>query len=185
MEYTFRKSVLENAKTYRLDANMLVVSAENSKSFSLPFDNIDSIRLYYSPHRFKTHNYNCRITHKGGILLINSSSYDSFGEFSDNRYEYNKFVRALVAAVEAKNTNLQVYAGNMHSTYWFYVFITTVTVLGLAALFSILPIAGGFGFIIGLILVAFYLFYSLKMFIKNYPKQITADSIPEKVLPQI
>lgn len=184
MKYAYRKSALENAKTYSLAENELVISEGNTKKFALPYTDISAIRLFYSPHRYRTHNYVCLVESKHGKFEIKSTSYVSFGEFSDKRYSYKRFVTAFVQEASSKSTNVKLFTGNTTSKYWFYMFITTVTVLGLAGLFAILPIPGGFGFIVGLLMVAYYLFYSLKMFAKNYPRQITNDIIPDKVLPK-
>lgn len=184
IKYKFRKSVLEPTKTLILNYYELVVLEKEVELFKIPYKNIKTIRIYYKPQRYRPNNYECCITYGNSSYRIKSTSYNSVGNFSDLSHIYIPFVEALVAKVFQTNSKAKLFAGNTNTTYWFYVFISTITVLGLAILFLMLPLPGGFGFILGILMVVYYLFYSLKMFIKNYPIQITDGNIPDKVLPK-
>lgn len=184
IQYTFRKSVLEQAKTYKLTQDSVTVTEQGNTAFAIPYNQIHSIRLYYQPQRFRTNNYVCKVQYNNGSMLIKSTSYTTVGHFADLSYTYTPFVKELVKITLQKNLNAKVYSGNTFALYWLYVFITTATVLGLAAFFTFFPVFAGFGFIVSILVIAYYLFYSLKMFVRNYPKRVPNGTIPDTVLPK-
>ncbi|RZK58649.1 MAG: hypothetical protein EOO91_07655 [Pedobacter sp.] len=184
--YTFRKSVLTKPETYTVTDDGLDFTFDGISHATCPYQNIKSIRLIYFPTRLKTNNYICEITLNVPIDLkikIPSISYVSFGEFKDEANSYSQFVKKLANQISRANPFCKFYAGK---PMWKFMLENTLVLLFLAFLFWLLSafssaISGIV--VLRILIVGLSLYYIVKAFTINLPKEFHPLAIPEKLLP--
>lgn len=181
--YAFRKSILEKERHFALLDEGLHVVQEHWPPILIPYERMQSIRVFYQPFRYRTYNYTCIIECNNITLKIYSTSYEAVANFKDLREQYTPFVKELVQRKNAADKTTAMYAGNSSFTYYGYIALIVLTLIGLSVLFSFIPFVGTIGVVLNLFLMAYYLGYTLKMFRVNYPRQMTGGIVPDNVLP--
>lgn len=184
--FTFRRSVLTQPETWKTNSEGLTVSYDGIHESLCVYQNLKSVRLFYFPTRMKTNNYVCEMDflNPPSKMKISSVSYVSFANFEDKAIEYNEFIKNLALNVSQQNPNCKFYAGK---PIWKFVLEHILVVLIIAAIIFSLSFIGAFSasamVVIKLCVVAFSLFYIVKAFRANWPREISATNIPSKVLP--
>ncbi|WP_316768025.1 hypothetical protein [Pedobacter frigiditerrae] len=184
--YTFRKSVLTKPETYSVTEDGLGYTFDGVNFANCPYQNIKSLRLIYFPTRLKTNNYCCEITlnvPEDLKIKIPSISYVSFGEFEDGAINYNTFVKELSKRISQNNPLCKFYAGK---PLWKFVLENTLVLLFLAFLFWILSVFSSAisGIVVlRIFIVGLSLYYIIKAFTINLPKEFDPLAIQEKLLP--
>ena len=96
--YTFRRSVLEEPRTYSLYGDRIVIEAPQVPPQTYLLADVQTVHLKYE-HTKQREYYQCFIHTKRGRIDLRHVHWQSFGEFEDQRATYTPFVRALLAAV--------------------------------------------------------------------------------------
>lgn len=185
ISYTFKKSAITKVQHFELAEQGIVIRQEGNVDALIPYQFIQSIRLCYSPVRYRENNYSCIIKYGSTTTKILSTSYDSMANFSNNADTYNPFVTQLVEKVKAINPSVKINTGQTPAMFYGSIIFTFLMIALLFAVFTLLPVSGSFSIFIKLALVAYYLFYLFKSFKVNKPKQITDTTLPQDILPSI
>lgn len=178
--------MLTKPETYRVTEHGLEYTFDNVNFATCPYQNIKSVRLIYFPTRLKTNNYICEITlniPKDLKIKIPSVSYVSFGEFEDEATSYSEFVKKLTNQISYANPFCKFYAGK---PLWKFILENTLVLLFLTFLFWLLSaFASAISGIVVLriFIVGLSLYYIVKAFTINLPKEFHPLAIPEKLLP--
>lgn len=183
--YTFKKSAIEKIQHWELTNTGVSFKQEGKADALIPYQHISSIRVSYKPFRFRANNYSCIISAGTGKTEIFSTSYESFGKFSDLRATYTPFVKELVHNTRNANPFCQIAAGQSHIKYYGHILVTSSVIVMLLILFSFIPIVGGVAFTIKMLLIGYYIVYIFKSFYVNVPKSVSGYAIPQKVLPNL
>lgn len=107
--YTFRRSVLEEPRTYSLYEDRLVIEGTSPQTYLLA--DVRTVHLKYE-HTKQREYYQCFIHTRRGRIALRHVHWDSFAKFEDQRATYTPFVRALLAAV-AHVPGVRFKAGSM------------------------------------------------------------------------
>lgn len=182
ISFNYRKSILEKERRYELTENGINIYEEDNCINTILYKDIQSIRILYKPQRYRTTNYACIIKTNQSKILLQSTSYKSLANFIDLNEQYALFVRALVKIVDAKNPSAKIASG--HTTFQYIAYTIFLILVGIIVFFALnLPVAIGFTIVLRLILIAYLVYYSIKMLGKNVPKEIKNGEIPKSVLP--
>jgi len=181
--YSERKNAFEKTQFWTIENGFLIKKQEDKMDQIVELKNIKSIQLFYKPHRYRTYNYACRIVTENGLKLeILSTSYESFGDFKNQAETYNPFIQNIVSQTFKKNNRCKIFTG---LTVKSFLIQYLLTFLILWAVTSLLSAFGSGGQMFRLLVMAFYLYYIIVGFKKNFPKEIYDGKIPEKVLPTL
>lgn len=104
--YAFRRSVLEQDKSYSLYTDRLVVDG-----IPYPLSEIRKVHLKYE-HSKQRGYYQCHIHTMRGRIDLRHVHWQSFGSFEDRRASYTPFVKALIAEA-AKMPGVEFRAGSL------------------------------------------------------------------------
>jgi hypothetical protein len=110
-QYTFRRSVLEQNRTYSLQPDRVVIEGDGLPPQSYLFTEVRKVHLKYE-HTKQREYYQCFIHTTRGRIALRHVDYVSFGKFEDRRATYTPFVRALLAAL-ANVPGVQFRGGSM------------------------------------------------------------------------
>jgi hypothetical protein len=110
-QYVFRRSTLENGRTYTLFDDRLVIEGFQSDPQTYLLADIRKVHLKYE-HTKQREYYQCFIHTRRGRIDLRHVSYESFGKFEDRRKTYTPFVKALLAQL-AKLPGVEFRAGSM------------------------------------------------------------------------
>src|SRR5688500_5852319 len=94
--YTFRRSVLEQARTYSLYADRVVVEGTQGPAQTYLLGDVQVVHLKYE-HTKQREYYQCFLHTRRGRIDLRHVDWVSFGQFQDRRATYTPFVRALLA----------------------------------------------------------------------------------------
>ena len=108
--FSFRRSVLEQERTYTLYPDGLVVEGGDAPPQTYLYDEIRKVHLKYE-HTKQREYYQCFIHTTRGRIDLRHVHYVSFGSFEDRRATYTPFVKALLAEV-ARVPGVQLKAGS-------------------------------------------------------------------------
>lgn len=96
--YGFRRSVLEEHRTYSLYPDRLVIEGGQLGLQTYLLGDVQTVHLKYE-HTKQREYYQCFIHTKRGRIDLRHVDWVSFGRFQDLRASYTPFVKALLAAV--------------------------------------------------------------------------------------
>ncbi len=94
--YTFRRSVLEQDRTYSLYPDGIVVEGGDMTPRTYLWEEIRRVHLKYE-HTKQREYYQCFLHTRRGRIDLRHVDWQSFGRFQDRRATYTPFVRALLA----------------------------------------------------------------------------------------
>lgn len=109
--YWFRRSVLEQTRTYSLFPDGIVVEGGDVPPRTYLWSEIRRVHLKYE-HTKQREYYQCFIHTARGRIDLRHLHYVSFGKFDDRRAAYAPFVRALLAEV-ARVPGVELRGGSM------------------------------------------------------------------------
>lgn len=109
-QYLFRRSVLEQHRTYLLYPDRIVVESGEFPAQTYPLGEVESVRLKYERTKQRAY-YQCFIRTRRGRIALHHLSWQSFGKFEDRRAAYTPFVRAVLAQL-AQQPNVRFRAGS-------------------------------------------------------------------------
>jgi hypothetical protein len=109
--YSFRRSALEQTRTYTLHPDRLVVEGGDLAQQTYPLADVRKVHLKYE-HTKQREYYQCFVHTTRGRIDLRHVDYLSFGKFEDRRAAYTPFVKALLAAL-APVPGVQFKAGSM------------------------------------------------------------------------
>ena len=180
MQYSTRKSILENETIYTLTEHELLIKylkTQNEKR--LPYQNIKSIHLKYVSRKSVPSVFICIITTlKNNVFQINSQHFIGYAEFEDRKSTYTPFI--LGFHEKLTQTNINFIKGDNNLTYWFSILLFSILGIGMIALG--ISTTSNYGLIV--LLVTIYLFFRLKdHFSRNKPGNYNPNNIPEELLP--
>ena len=183
--YTFKKSAITNVQHFELAEQGVIIKQDGSVDTLIPYQFIQNIRLCYSPVRYREENYSCTIKYGSTTTKILSTSYDGIASFSNHADTYNPFVIELTEKTKALNPAVKIHSGQTPIMFYSSIVFTFLMIALLFAGFTLLPLNGTLSIFIKIALIAYYLFYLLKSFSVNKPKQITETTLPQNILPNV
>ena len=182
LSYLVRRNAFSKEEEWLVSDTALIKVLEGVQVLNISFADIKSLRLYYNPLRYRTYNYECEViisnTYK---IKIQSTSYDSFATFTNQANSYHPFIKGLVALLTSKNKTAKVFTGFSKKKFIFTYAISLAIVILVVYILSHFPGAK----LIGLLMFAYFAFYIIVGFKKNWPKNIVDNNIPENVLPSL
>lgn len=185
ISYTFKKSAITKAQHLELAEQGIIIKQDGHVDVLIPYQAIQSIRLCYTPVRYRENNYSCIIKYGSTITKILSTSYESMTNFSSHADTYNPFVTQLIEKTKAINSSVKINTGQTPVMFYGSIIFVFLMIALLFAVFTLLPVSGTTSIFIKLALVGYYLFYLLKSFRVNKPKQITGTVLPPDILPTV
>lgn len=111
VQYAFRRSVLEQERTYSLQPDRIVIEGGGLPPQSYLFTEVRKVHLKYE-HTKQREYYQCFIHTTRGRIALRHLHYVGFATFEDRRLAYTPFVKALLAAL-AKVPGVQFRGGSM------------------------------------------------------------------------
>jgi hypothetical protein len=109
MQYSFRTSILESEKTYRLTPEGITISSEGAEPELVRYDEVRALNVQFNGDMHGVSRYRCMLrTDKKKIALTNAH-YVSLGNFQQRDRDYSRFVAAL-------HIQLQPYADRIRFT---------------------------------------------------------------------
>lgn len=175
--YSTRKSAFQKDVFWEIN-NLEIIRTTDGVQNRIPFKKISSIRFFYHPARYRTNQYMCEIKGDNIKYKISSVSYESFANFKSKATDYNFFIEELYKEVKKGNPKCVFRIGNSVVIYFTHIIITLFV---LVVLYFALSFLGGIIFI-KLIVLGFYLIYTIKSLVINKPKIITSNELPKSVL---
>ena len=104
--YSFRRSALEQMRTYTLYPDRLEVDG-----VIYPLDEVQRVHLKYE-HTKQREYYQCFVHTRRGRIDLRHVHWQAFAKFEDRRATYTPFVRALLAET-ARRPHVHYRAGSM------------------------------------------------------------------------
>ena len=95
IEYSVRHDLLGKERTFRLETGVLSVHEGADMIASIPLERVTAVRLKYYASQHRPEYYTATVFHRGGSVLIISSSYTRLGEFGDRGEQNAEFIRAF------------------------------------------------------------------------------------------
>ncbi len=182
ISYSVKRNAFSSEEEWLATDSALIKAVDGAQVLKIPFMDIKSLRLYYNPLRYRTYNYECEIRMvTGHILKIQSTSYDSFATFNNQANSYNPFVKQLIANLSAANKLAKIFTGLPKKKFIITYVISLAIVVLVVYILSFFPGAK----LIRLLMFAYFAFYIVTGFRKNWPKDIVDNNIPDKVLPSL
>lgn len=171
--YSFRRSVLEQEQTCRLEPDRIVVEGgATTREYLLA--EVRRVHLKYE-HTKQREYYQCFIHTPHGRIDLRHVHYVKFGTFDDRRATYTPFVKALLAAV-ARVPGVQFRAGSTAN------FIGAI--LGVPAMSGLAYLCITLGHVGLGIFAASMGGLSLLMIGRSRPRQFDPLAPPEDLLPE-
>lgn len=176
-EYQFRKSSYEKEDSLSYDKFGLHIQNENL-SFSIPFEMIESIHVYYHPNHSQLNNHVCLIQYEGGnTYKFQSYNYISFANFEEQNQDFFDFVKKMSKQGLATNGRIKIYKGKSIKTCVLNAIFAMIAILLTSLILLYLPINIDSIFIIRILLISFLSYKSYQWFKKNYPYEIQPNEI--------
>ena len=110
-QYSFRRSVLEQERTYSVYPGWLVVEGPDLARQTLPLSDVRAVRLKYE-HTKQREYYQCYLHLKDRKIVLRHVHWANFGAFQDRRETYTPFVKTLLAQLAAY-PNVRFQAGSL------------------------------------------------------------------------
>jgi hypothetical protein len=110
-QYSFRRSVLEQERTYSLFPDRIVVEGAGLPPQTYLLRDVRRVHLKYE-HTKQREYYQCFIHTTRGRIDLRHVHYVGFNDFQDRRPAYTPFVKALLAEV-ARVPGVEFRAGSM------------------------------------------------------------------------
>jgi hypothetical protein len=173
-QYTFRKSVLEQPRTYSLYADKLVIEGNDLSPRIYYLDEVVRVRLKYE-HSKQREYYQCFVQTKRGTVRLHHLSWSGFASFDDQRASYTPFVRALLAQL-ATQPNVRFRAGSIAN------FIAAI--LGLPLMAGMAALAIHFDRSASATLASFMFVLCLMMLGRSRPRRFDPLAPPGELLPE-
>lgn len=108
--YTFRRSVLEQHKTYLLYPDRILVESGGFPPQIYLLADVEKVRLKYEHSKQRAY-YQCFLHTRRGKIALHHLTWQGFGDFHDLRATYTPFVRKTLAQL-ADYPNVQFRAGS-------------------------------------------------------------------------
>lgn len=109
--YSFRRSVLEQNRSYSLYPDRLVIEGADIAPQTYLLSDVQAVQLKYE-HTKQREYYQCYLRMKGGRIVLRHVDWSGFGNFTDLRASYTPFVKALLAQL-ARYPGVKYRAGSM------------------------------------------------------------------------
>lgn len=109
-QYTFRRSILEQHRTYLLYPDRIIVESGEFPAQTYLLADVESVRLKYEHSKQRAY-YQCFIRTRRGRIALHHLTWQGFGNFHDLRSTYTPFVRVTLAQL-ANYPNVQLRAGS-------------------------------------------------------------------------
>jgi hypothetical protein len=130
VSYRFRLSLASTEVTYELTDTMLYWA---NRTHSIALADVQSMRTYDVPGLSQAGApafARCVIRRANGrVIVINSNSFVSFGNFEDRSESFERFVDALIPRIAAANPQTQFLCGMPPLLWWFWIAILVAVVL--------------------------------------------------------
>ena len=180
ISYFVKRNAFSPEEEWLLTDTALIKVVDGAQISNIPLNDITSLRLYYNPLRYRTDNYECELIISAGYKIkIQSTSYNSFATFDNQANSYNPFVKQMIANLSATNKLAKIFTGLSKKKFVITYVISLAIVVFVVYILSFFPGAK----LIRLLMFAYFAFYIIVGFRKNWPKDIVNNHIPEKVLP--
>ena len=183
MGYTYRRSAFDEETTVTAGEQGLEIERAGAAR-TLPYAEVASVRLSYSPTRFDDSRYECRIQRRGGDgLLITSTSYKGFASFENRKAEYRDFVVLLHERLGGWR-GVRFLRGDLPLRYW----LSLGCGGGGLVLLAIFLFATGLMYVTGialakLVLLLLMLPLGIRYARTNKPSTYDPAALPERLLP--
>lgn len=171
--YTFRRSVLEPARTYSLYDDRIEITGDGGFSIVHLLSDVRAVRLKYE-HSKQREYYQCFIKTTRGPISLRHVSWKSFGSFEDRRATYTPFIKAVLAQL-APFPNVQFRAGSLAN------FIGAI--VGMPLMAGMGWLAFSLGRTASATLAMFMLALCVLMIGRSRPRRVDPLAPPEDVLP--
>jgi len=109
--YSFRRSVLEQLRTYSLYPDAIVIQGPDIAPQSHRLADVQSVHLKYE-HTKQREYYQCFIKTKQGRISLRHVDWAAIGKFEDRRAHYTPFVKATLAEL-ARYPHVKFKAGSL------------------------------------------------------------------------
>lgn len=185
MRYVYRRNVLEDETTLELTETGIAVSRAGQAPPFMPYDSITFVRLRYAPTRLQGNLFICSIMSRVAFPIdVHSSSYVSFGTFSDTPREYRAFIAALHGKLAAIGSRAEFVAGNSLGVYIANLLLVVASVM---LLLWVIWLVGEFSLTsliaAKLLAIAGMAPLAWGWFQRNRPRRYDPHGIPPEVLP--
>jgi hypothetical protein len=140
-EYSFRRSLLESERQFRLYPDFIVVESEKAGRRRVPLDCIQEVNLLRHCTRQRDY-YQCRLrTDTGGEVFLQHLHVRGILDFEDRSSAYVAFVRALLSVLARNARRVEFRSGSAadFTAVLLYLVFVTLLVLGLVANAVLLP----------------------------------------------
>lgn len=175
-QFSFRRSILESEKRFRLFPTAIAVDDENREPFWVPLSGIHDVHL----RLFRTRNrdyYQCRIrSSQAPDVFLQHVHFRAPLVFEDRRGAYTPFVRALLAALAPHAGRVRLHSGSF-GTFIGSILATVVmaAILGVALLLQWWLVS---------VLAAIVLWRVATLIGRSRPRHFTPDAPPPGLLPE-
>jgi len=173
-QYTFRRSVLESARTYSVYADRIVVEGDGGVAQTYLLADVRRVHLKYE-HTKQREYYQCFIHTTRGRISLRHVDWRGPMSFEDQRATYTPFVRTLIAQLAAY-PDVQFKAGSMAN---FAGAVLGAPIMAALGLLAIAHDRNGSAALAGLMMGI-----CLLMIRPSRPRRLDPLAPPEDLLPQ-
>ena len=184
IDYSVRHDILSRERTFRLDGGVLSVHEGSDMVVSLPLERVTAVRLKYYASQHRPEYYTATVFHRGGSVLIISSSYTRLGEFEDRGEQYAAFIRALHDGLLPYAQTIRFLGGISMQLYLLYIGIMLLSIVFLGWILFFFPAEYVTDLVwVKIALVLMLLWMSVRFMRKNKPIRYLPADIPSSLLP--
>ena len=182
-QYEFTSSAFSGASLFAVtDSGVALVNA--GVTTVLPFADIAPVALAYEPSRVDLARYTCRITGRGGqVILVPSSTYRGIADFESQADAYRDVVFALHRALLPRAPEVRFGSGVSASRYLLNIGCLLVSLPMLLGVLAIAGTAIGIPAVLHLVIIVALLPFVWKWMRRNRPGVYDPRAIPAALLP--
>lgn len=188
LTYTKRNNLFEKGeREWRVTEEAILCRDPQGGEQSIPWRDIESVRLAYAPTRFKTWRHAMVLKFRNGLSwTIDNVHFKGIGDFEDRSAAYTPFVREVIAHIRAKAPQARARVGSTPIAYWISVISLTLMFSVLAMLLIAVPIVEFPGVVwVKLLIIAFFLPTLFLWAKRAFPRSASLDALPEDALPRV
>ena len=184
IEYSVRHDLLGKERTFRLEGGVLSVHEGADLVVSVPLEYVTGVRLKYHASQHRPEYYTATVFHRGGSVLIISSSYSRLGEFENRGEQYAAFIRALHDELIPCAQTIRFMGGISMQLYLLYAGIIFASIVFLGWLLFFLPAEYVSDLVwVKISILAMLLWMSVRFMRRNMPVRYLPADIPASLLP--
>jgi hypothetical protein len=184
-----RNGASRSEREWRVEDDALVTRGGSGREQRIRWREIVSVRLYHEPKRAKPFRYMFELKpHNRAKIVIDNAHYLGDGAFEDRSSSYTPFVRAALSRVAAENPKVRALMGETPKRYFFLLILSLIGLGALAFALVVMPTPiDAWPYAtpakLGLVLAMLPLFWFWVL--RNMPRGVELDDIPDRALPPV